>query len=258
MVLLCSRRAHVLSDCAPAPIVVGAIPATLHASGLAAESRQSLRGLARTPVITLVIVLTLGLGFGLNTAIFSVVHSVLFDPLPFERADELMFVKGARRGAAASVFGMSYPDYRDFKVNQTAFRDLAVCTYWTFTVTGTDVPLRLVGQRVSGSFFPLLGMRPVAGRWIDANDDVPGGPEVVVLSHGLWQRVFAGDPAVVGRDLNINGLRAQIVGVMPAAFRFPFDDVELWVPARNELDTIPRGSRFLTTVGRLRSGVRHD
>ena len=234
---------------------VGARPGAWRATGIAGELKQSARGLLGTPVITAVIVLTLGLGFGLNTAIFSVVHGVLFDPLPFDRAGELMFVTGARRDEPANVFGTSYPDYLDFRRTQTSFRDLAIGTYWSFTVTGTEVPHRLVGQRVSGSFFPLLGMRPAIGRWIDSTDDVAGGPEVVVLSHTLWQRVFGGDPAVLGRVLELNGLRSAVVGVMPASFRFPFEDVELWVPARNELDTIPRQSRFLTTIGRLRPGV---
>jgi predicted permease len=235
---------------------IRAAPSTLRGSGLAGDVRQSARALVRTPVTTLVIVLTLGLGFGLNTAIFSIVHSVLFDPFPFDRPDELMLVQGSRRGESPGVFATSYPDYRDLRAAQTTFRDLAIATYWNFTVTGTNVPLRLVGQRVSGSFFPLLGMRPEAGRWIDASDDVPGGPEVVVLSHGLWQREFGRDAAAVGHDLTLNGVRARIIGVMPAAFRFPFEDVELWTVARNELDTIPRNSRFLTTLGRLRPGVR--
>lgn len=232
------------------------VPAALRASGLGAEIRQSARALIRTPVITSVVVLTLGLGFGLNTAIFSVVHGILFDPLPFDRADELVIVTGKGSTGAPTVFASSYPDYRDWRASQTSFRDLAISTYWTFTVTGTDVPLRLLGQRVTGSFFPLLGMRPAAGRWIDEQDDVSGGREVVVLSHGLWQRLYAGDQAAIGRTLQINGLHATVIGVMPPAFRFPFDDVELWVPVRNEFDTMPRNSRFLTTVARLRPGVR--
>ena len=233
-----------------------AAPSVLRASGVAAEARQALRGLVRTPVVTAVIVLTLALGFGLNTAIFSVVHSVLFEPLPFDRPEEIVIVQGSRRGEAPSVFGTSYPDYRDFAADQKSFRSLASCTYWTFTLTGTDVPQRLLGQRVSGSFFPTLGMQPAIGRWIDIADDVRGGPEVVVISHGLWQRAFGGDPAVTTRELDLNGLRAKVVGVMPAQFRFPFDDVELWAPARDELDTIPRNSRFLTTLGRLKAGMR--
>jgi putative ABC transport system permease protein len=220
--------------------------------GLGGEARQAARSLGRTPVVTLVIVATLALGFGLNTAIFSVVHGVLFRPLPFDRPHEIVFVHGALRGEVPSIFGTSYLTYQDFARAQVGFRGLATSTYWTFTVTGTEVPGRVVGQRVSGSFFPLLGMPALAGRTIGPDDDRPGGPEVVVISHGLWQRVFGGDPAVVGRNLSLNGQPARVVGVMPEAFRFPFDNVELWAPALGELDTIPRRSRFFTTFGRLK------
>jgi predicted permease len=235
--------------------LIGSVGGQLRLTGLAQEARRSMRSLRRTPAVSGLIVLTLALGFGLNTAIFSVVYGVLFDQLPFDRPHEIVMVAGARRGDPPSVFGTSYPDYRDLRAAQTAFRDLAVGTYWTFTVTGTDVPLRLVGQRVSGSFFPVLGMTPALGRWIGPPDDVPGGAEVVVLSHGLWQRVFGGDAAVLQRTIELNGVSARIIGVMPPAFRFPFDDVELWTPALDELDTIPRNSRFLTTFGRVKPGI---
>jgi putative ABC transport system permease protein len=223
--------------------------------GLGGEVRQAARSLARTPVASGVVILTLALGFGLNTAIFSVVHGVLIRPLPFDRPDDIVIVHGSLRGEAPSLFGTSYLDYQDFARQQQTFSGLATSTYWTFTVTGTDVPLRLVGQRVTGSFFPLLGMRPHLGRWIAPADDQPGAPEVVVLSHRLWTRVFGADPNAVGREVRLNGRAARILGVMPERFDFPFDTVELWAPALDELDSIPRRSRFFTTFGRLGRGA---
>jgi len=223
--------------------------------GLAGEARQALRSLARTPVAAAVVVVTLALSLGLNTAIFSVAHGVLFAPLPLDRPEEIVFIEGTRRSEAPSVFGTSYPDYLDLARDQRSFVGLATSCYWTFTVTGTAVPLRLVGHRVSGSFFPLLGARPMLGRWITPADDRTGGPEVAVISNGLWRRAFGGDPQAVGQRVMLNGRSAEIIGVMPASFAFPFEDVELWLPMLDEMDSVPRNSRFFTTVGRLRPEV---
>ena len=222
---------------------------------LLAEMKQAARALMRTPVSTIVIVATLTLALGLNTAVFSLVHGVLFDPLPFPQADRLVFVEGTRRGEPPSVFGTSYPDFLDLAREQHSFETLATSCYWTFTVTGTDVPLRVVGQRVTGSFFPMLAMRPMHGRWIDGADDQANRPEVIVIAHGLWQRIFGGDPGAVGRRVMLNGRSAEIIGVMPAAFRFPFEDVELWAPMLGEMEGVPRNSRFFSTIGRLRASV---
>ena len=233
----------------------GSCGGALRLQGAGGEIRQAGRSLRRTPVMTLVVVTTLALGFGMNTAIFSVVHGVLFQPLPFDRPDEILFVQGTRRGEAPSPFGSSYPDYLDLSQQQRTLSSLATTAYWTFTVTGTPVPLRVIGHRVTGSFFELMGMRPLLGRWIAPEDDHRGGPEVVVLSEGFWQRVFGGDPAAIGRTLALNGVPAKVIGVMPSSFRFPFDDVELWAPMLGEFDGTPRQSRFFATIGRLKRGT---
>ena len=225
------------------------------ASGQAGEVRQALRALLRTPATTLVVVMTLALGLGLNTAIFSVVHGVLFQPLPFPDPDRVVFIQGQQGDAEPSLFGTSLLDHDDLRERNRTFADIATSAYWTFTVTGTDTPLRLVGVRVSGSFFELLGRRPALGRWVTRADDQGGANEVVVLSHGLWQRMFGGSPDAVGRTLMLNGVPAEVIGVMPAGFRFPAEDVELWVAMREELDTVPRASRFFMTVGRLEDDV---
>ena len=221
----------------------------------AAEARQAFRSLAKTPATTAVVVATLALGLGVNTAVFSVVHGILFDPLPFAAADRLVFIEGTRRGEPPSVFGTSYPDYLDIAREHRSFDTLATTAYWTFTLTGTETPLRLVGLRVSGTFFPMLGMRPALGRSIGPDDDRAGGPEVIVIGHGLWQRVFGGDASIVGRRVTVNGQSAEVIGVMPESFAFPFEDAELWAPMLDEMSTVPRTSRFFTTIGRRRAGV---
>ena len=237
---------------------VTAVRAGLEWRALVIEIAQAARAIMRTPAASTVVVATLALALGLNTAVFSLVYGVLFDPLPFPDAERLVFVQGTRRGEPPSVFGTSYPDYLDLAREQRSFASMATSCYWTFTLTGTEVPLRLVGHRVSGSFFPLLGMRPLHGRWIDDQDDQPGRPEVAVIGYGLWHRVFGGDAAIVGRRVMLNGVAAEVIGVMPPAFRFPFEDVELWAPMLGEVSTIPRNSRFFSTIGRLRAGIdRH-
>jgi predicted permease len=222
--------------------------------GLGGEIRQAARTAVRTPVTSLAIVATLALGIGLNAAIFSVVHGVLFRPLPFQDPDRVVLIESRQGDADPSIFGTSYLDFVDFRDANRTFAGVASSAYWTFTVTGTEVPLRLIGMRVSGNFFPLLGMKPALGRWIEAADDRPGADEVAVLSHGLWQRMYGGDRDVIGRPIELNGVHARVVGVMPEGFRFPAEGSELWVAMREEL-TVPRVSRFFITVGRLADGV---
>lgn len=219
------------------------------------ELGQAGRSLVRTPVSSAVIVLILALGLGLNTAIFSAVHGVLFEPLPFPNPDRVVVIEGRSGDQDPSRFGTSLLDFQDLRINQRTFRAMATSAYWTFTVTGLDTPLRLVGTRVSGSFFPMLGAVPALGRLIGPDDDEAGAAEVAVLSHGLWMRVFGGRTDVVGRTVSLNGVSTRIVGVMPPAFRYPAEDVEVWTAMRGQLDTVPRGSRFFVTLGRLRDDV---
>ncbi|HET9372528.1 MAG TPA: ABC transporter permease [Vicinamibacterales bacterium] len=227
----------------------------LGVAGLAGEIAQALRSLRRTPASTAVIIATLGLGVGLNAAIFSVVHGVLFEPLPFDSPERVVIVQGQTGGRDAQSYGTSLIDFRDLQRGQRTFESLATSAYWTLTLTGTETPLRLVGARVSGEFFGLLGARPLLGRTVEPADDRAGAEEVALLSHRLWRQQFGGDPAIVGREMRLNGVRARVIGVMPASFRFPAEDVELWLAMRGELEGVPRNSRFLLTIGRLKPGV---
>lgn len=235
--------------------MAGLFASRLGLSGVGRECLQAGRALSRAPAVSLVVIATLALGFGLNTAIFSVVHGVLFRPLPFSEPDRVVFVEGAPADGAPNLFSTSYLDFYDLREANRTMTDMATTAYWTFTVTGTDVPLRLVGTRVSGTFFPLLGRPPHLGRWIQPADDAPGADEVAVLTHGLWQRMFGADPSVIGRVLMMNGVRTEVIGVMPEGFRFPAEDSDLWVAMRDELSTVGRGSRFFVTLGRLRDGM---
>ena len=227
----------------------------LGASGIAGEARQALRALRRTPVASGVIVATLALGIGVNTAVYSVVYGVLFQPLPFADPDRVVVFEGAIGDRPASIFGNSLEDFRDIRRDTKSFAGLAAAGYWTFNITDFDVPQRIVGAAVSGGFFETLGTAPLLGRWISDADDRAGAPQVFVISYGLWQRQFGGRANVIGKEIRPNGLRTTIVGVMPASFRFPGEDVEIWTAVRDEMDGTPRNVRFWSVVGRLIHGV---
>ena len=227
----------------------------LGASGAAGEARQALRALSRTPVASGVIVATLALGIGVNTAVYSVVYGVLFQPLPFTNPDRVVMLEGAVGERPPSVFGNSLEDFHDFRRNARTLSSLGAAGYWTFNLTDTDVPHRIVGSAVSGGFFETLGTKPILGRWITPADDHAGAPATFVISHALWQRQFGGRADVIGREIRPNGQAATIVGVMPASFRFPGEDVEIWTAVRNEMDGTPRNVRFWAVFGRLSDGV---
>ncbi len=227
----------------------------LGASGAAGEARQALRGLLRTPVATAVIVATLALGIGVNTAVYSVVYGVLFQPLPFADPNRIVMLQGASGERPPSIFGNSLEDFRDITRDARSFAALGIAGYWTFNLTDLDVPQRIVGSAVSGSFFQTLGTQPLLGRWITEADDHAGAPVTIVLSHALWQRQFGGRADIIGQDVRPNGLAATVVGVMPASFRFPGEDVELWTAIRNEMEGTPRNVRFWAVFARLKRGV---
>ena len=221
------------------------------------DLRYAVRMLRRNPGFTLVTVVTLALGIGANTAIFSVVHGVVLRPLPYPDADRLVVLQGAHPERGTHPYATSRPDFEDWRAQTTSFESMAQFAYWTFNLTGREVPERLLGGRVGGAFFETLGAPALLGRALTADDDRGGREFVAVLAFGAWQRVFGGDPAVVGQAVTLNGRPHTIVGVMPATFRFPAEDVELWAPIGDQLGT-DRGSRFLFTFGRLHPDASLD
>ncbi|MGE5834967.1 MAG: ABC transporter permease [Acidobacteriota bacterium] len=239
----------------------GLLDVTAHrfgANGGAGEIRQTIRALARTPVASGVIVATIALGIAVNAAVFSVVYGVLFQPLPFAKPGEIVMIEGAAGDRPPSIFGTSLEDFRDIARTSRSFAGLAAAGYWTFNLTDLDVPQRIVGAAVSGTFFETLGTRPVLGRWIEPAEDRAGAPTTFVISHGLWQRQFGGRADAIGRVIRVNGSASTIVGVMPASFRFPGEDVEVWTAIRDEMDGTPRNVRFWSIFGRLAPKVTVD
>ncbi|HOW63753.1 MAG TPA: ABC transporter permease [Candidatus Paceibacterota bacterium] len=199
--------------------------------GTLSDVRFAFRQLRKSPGFTLVTVVTLALGIGANTAIFSVVDSVVLRPLPYPRPDQLVWVWGhfAGIGLPDNQNAISAPELRDLETQNRCFSHVAgLSTGGSFNLKFGDDPQRIEGSFVTPAFFPLLGVQPALGRAFLPTDADPGQNQVVVLSHSLWRRGFGADPGVVGRRLNINGLSHEVVGVMPAGFES--FGAELWAP----------------------------
>jgi len=225
------------------------------AGNVARDIRYAARLLRRAPGFAAAAIVTLALGVGANTAIFSVVRAVMLRPPPYRDPGRLLVFLNGRSGPPRILESSSLPDYEDWRRRLTSFEDIGILSGWTFNISGLALPERAYGARVSGSLFRILGGQPLLGRGIEPADDGPRGTEVVVLGYRVWQRLFGGDPNVVGRSLMMEGRPHVVVGVMPARFRFPSDDVELWAAIRDNMSGMPRNSRFMVAVGRLRAGA---
>ncbi len=226
-------------------------------NAIAHDLRYALRRIGRNPGFAGLIIATLALGIGANTAIFSVIHSVLLRPLPYAEPDALVTVNHRYPSIDldASVSAGGFRDYRD---RTRSFSHVAVQSGWGANLTGYGDPVRITATRVSADWFAALGAQAMVGRTFRAEEDVPGNHHVVVLSHGLWQRQFGGDPAVLGQAISLNAEPFEIVGIMPPDFRGFFDRrSELWVPlALTETQfAAGRTSEFLTLTARLAPAV---
>ena len=181
------------------------------------DLRHALRSLLRTPGFTTAAVLTLALGIGANTAIFAVVNAVLLEPLGYPQSDRLVSVVQRHERTGSPEFA-SLPDYNDWRSESTQFEHMGGAWGVTFNLTAIDEPERLRGALVTASLFPTFATQPVLGRSFTEAEEKD---LVVVLSHSFWQRRFAGDRAVIGRRVALNGRPHTVVGVMPAGFAFP-------------------------------------
>ncbi len=225
------------------------------------DLRYAARTLRKTPGFTAVVVLTLALGIGATTAIFSVVNAVMLRPLPYANANQLVVIWGSLRRPGLEEIVVSAAEYSDFTVRMRAFSAIAAYDTVGLNLTGlpgNDGPERLQGAVTTASFFPLFRVSPILGRTMVPAEEQPGHEQVVVLSHALWQRRFQSDPGIVGRSLTLDGKQFEVVGVMPAGFRFPDDTTEIWKPlafTADDLSENNRGSHTYTMLARLKPGV---
>jgi predicted permease len=218
----------------------------------------ALRLLGKSKSYTAVAVLTLALAIGATTAIFSVVHGVLLAPLPYADPDRLVALWETH--PSFERMAVSYQNYVDYRKQQSTFTSMGAYRPVSFTITGGERAERLRGIRFSASLMPTLGITPALGRNFTEAEDTPGGEPVAILSHALWQRRFAGDPAVLGKTLTVDGKPHTIIGVLPPDWLFD-PRAELLAPlaqiGRERLES--RGNHWIpAALARLRPGVTLD
>jgi putative ABC transport system permease protein len=217
--------------------------------------RHGFRQLRLNPSFTALAVATLALGIGANTALFSVVHAVLLKPLPYANPERLARVWMDNRRLQMREDWASWLNYQDYKRLGTSFEQMAAFSESAANLTSDGEPERVLGIRAEASLFDLLGVRPLVGRTFGADEQVAGKADVWVIGWSLWQRRYGGRRDVLGKQIELDGRRATIIGVMPPGFRFPAHDTEFWSPL-----VVPEGAKrrvgyWLQMIARLKPGA---
>jgi predicted permease len=223
------------------------------------ETRHAARRLGRSPAFTFAAAATLALAIGANASIFTVVYRVVLNPLPYANANRLIALDHGAPGVnAASGLGMSTGLYYHYLDRARTLDGVAL--YWSeeLTLTGVGDPERIRVANATPSLSPVLGVAPLLGRWFTEEEGEAGTPPVLVVSHAFWTRRFGRDPGVVGQSMTLSGRPYQVVGVMPAGFRFPDPRVRLWRSAQIDRETARAGGFNFLGVGRLRDGASLD
>ena len=229
------------------------------------DLRYAARMLRKNAALTMVIVLSLAVGIGANTAIFSVVNALLLKPLPYPEPDRLAILWLRSPGIGIPQDWPSPGQYMDIKAENHSFDELSISIGGSFNMTGLDHPERLEGMRTSSTLLDMLGAKPLLGRTLLAEEDQPGKPPVALLTHGLWKRLFGGDPQIVGRSLTLNGKQYTVAGVLRPDFLLnsevvptvaAIEKVEILLPLPFGADAVNRrGDENYNIVGRLKPGV---
>jgi predicted permease len=228
---------------------------------LAQDLRFGLRRLGKRPGFTLIAILTLALGVSANTAIFTLINAALLRPLPYKDAERIAVLSTIRRdtGEARSS---SYPDFLDWRNQNTVFERLAAYTSASFSLSASDVLERVNGELVSAEYFPLLGVQAASGRTFLAEEDrTPDTHRVALVGHGLWQRSFGGSPTLVGQTIQLSAVNYTVIGIMPEGFRGISDQAEIWLPmmmvssVRRASSLQEREQRWHSIIGRLKPAV---
>jgi predicted permease len=229
------------------------------------DLRYAMRSFAKTPGLTVLIVLSLAIGIGANTAIFSVINTLLLKPLPYPAPDRLAILWLRSPGIGIPQDWPSPGQYHDIATQNHVFQDMALVFGDNFILTKQVHALKIDGMRVTSSLLPMLGAKPMLGRIFLPEEDLPGKPETVVLTYGFWQREFAGDPGIVGRAITLDGHPHTVVGVLPPSFHLNheviptiagIDQPELFLPPPGDARKPNNyGSENYNILARLKPGV---
>ncbi|MGA2590250.1 MAG: ABC transporter permease [Bryobacteraceae bacterium] len=212
------------------------------------------RLLAKSPGLTVTAVLALALGIGANTAIFSVVNTVMIAKLPFEQPDRLAMV-WEKAPATGKTNVVNPINFLEWQLRNHSFERIAALLEWPQSLAGDGEPEQVDALIVSADFLPIMGVRPLLGRWFTPKEDTPGNDNVAILSEGLWRRRYGADRNVFGRQIRLNNQSMTVVGVMPGGFRFPFTKADLFIPLAIDRARSKDVGRYLETVARLKKGA---
>jgi putative ABC transport system permease protein len=219
------------------------------------DIRYALRLLARSPGFAFVAIASLSLGIGANTTIFSLVRATLLPSLPYRDAARLVDLHETSSELCTGCgVGTSYATYLDWRASARGFENMGASREDQFVVNGSDEAVRVPGALVSATLFPTLGVRPVIGRGFLPDEDRTGAQRVVLLSHGVWERMFGADSSIVGRDIRVNGAPATVVGVMARGFGYP-EFAKIWAPMGAASVSAARDDRSIGVVARLAAGT---
>jgi putative ABC transport system permease protein len=220
------------------------------------DVKYGFRALRRSKGLIAIAVLSLGIGIGANTAIFSAVDVFMLRPLPYPDSGDLYSAYTTNSERGWNYVSFSVPDYLDLRERSRTMR-VAAMTGASFNLSGGDRPERLRGQRVAHDFFQVLGVQPVMGRGFTPDEEIPGQEHALIISDGLWQRRFGGDPNVLGTTALLDGEVYTIVGVMPPKFWFVTPGIEIWTPF-SVTGEEARNSHYLRVLARLNDGVTEE
>ena len=218
------------------------------------DLRYGIRSLLKQPAFTLIAIATLALAIGANSAMFTVVNSVLLRPLQFPESERLVTFEGINPARGIAQSNMSFPDIVDWQKQNQAFEKIGGFVFSGFVLTNGDETERVTGSWVTGDYFSMFRVQPLYGRVLQPEDVQAGKDDVAVIGYGLWQRRFGADRNIVGRQVSIGGKSTTIVGVMPQGFDYPSPS-EAWRPFEPDLAKESRDNRYFNVIGRLKPGA---
>ena len=224
------------------------------------DVRQAVRALGKSPAFTIVAVLTIAVGIAANTALFSVYDRLVLNPVTIPNPSSLVAIWTNNPQINLNAPAISWPRYEELREHARSFSSIGDSAFDNFTLTGNGDPEQLNSLRVSGSFFPTLGILPAVGRNFTADEDLPNGPAVCIISHELWQTRFGGRASLVSETITLNGQPWQVVGIMPPRLSPPFGQVQVFAPRVFEVagltaQQVQNGAGYSQPIARLKPGV---